>query len=59
MSLPANRRPGDDRSYHLRRVEEERLRAERATDPGARSVHLRMAEAYSRLADNARAGEVA
>jgi hypothetical protein len=47
MSFPSYRLPSDDRIYHLRRLEEERARAEAATDPGVRHIHRRLAEAYA------------
>lgn len=53
MSQPSNRLPGEDRAYHLRRLEEERVRAEAATDPCVRLIHLRLADAYA-----ARVGEL-
>jgi hypothetical protein len=59
MSIPPSLQQGEDRAYHLHRLQQEQLRAEQAADPGVRHVHLRMAEAYARLVDAAPATQAA
>jgi glutathione S-transferase len=49
MSDPSIHLPSDDRAYHLRRLEQERKRAETATDRSVRYIHERMAAAYAQL----------
>jgi hypothetical protein len=45
----------DDEAYFAKRAEQERVAAERTTDPSAEAAHLELAEAYERAAARAAA----